>query len=228
MKQKKSSKASLEDRKIFFLLMGFVMVLSLVYIGLEWTNTQVTVYEVVDMSFLEEDELDDVVQTTQQETPPPPPPPEPDVIEALNIVNDDVETATIEIRTEDDKKEVVSIQAPVAAPVIQEEDEEVIFQVVETMPQFPGGDAAMMKYLRDNVRYPVIAQENGVQGRVTCQFVVNRDGSIVDIEVVRSVDPSLDKEAIRVIQSMPKWKPGQQRGKPVRVKYTLPVNFRLQ
>jgi protein TonB len=228
MKQKKSSKASLEDKKIFFLLMGFVMVLSLVYIGLEWTNTQVTVYEVVDLSFLEEDELDDVIQTTQQETPPPPPPPEPDVIEALNIVEDDVETTTIEINTEDDKKEAVSIQAPVAAPVIQEEDEEVIFQVVETMPQFPGGDAAMMKYLRDNIRYPVIAQENGVQGRVTCQFVVNRDGSIVDIEVVRSVDPSLDKEAIRVIQSMPKWKPGQQRGKPVRVKYTLPVNFRLQ
>ena len=96
------------------------------------------------------------------------------------------------------------------------------------MPSFPGGDAALFKFLGENVKYPVIAQENGVQGRVICQFVVNRDGSIVDVEVVRSVDASLDKEAIRVIKSMPKWSPGQQRGKPVRVKYTLPVNFKLQ
>lgn len=227
MKQKKSSKASLEDKKVFFLLIGFVMVLSLVYVGLEWTNTQVTVYEVVDMSFLEEDELDDIVQTTQQETPPPPPPPEPDVVEALNIVEDDVETQTIDVQTEE-REEAVVIQAPVAAPVVVEEDEEVIFQVVENMPQFPGGDTELFKYLSNNIRYPVIAQENGIQGRVICQFVVNRDGSIVDIEVVRSVDPSLDKEAVRVIQSMPKWKAGQQRGKPVRVKYTLPVNFKLQ
>ena len=86
----------------------------------------------------------------------------------------------------------------------------------------------MWSRVGENVKYPVIAQENGVQGRVICQFVVNRDGSIVDVEVVRSVDASLDKEAIRVIKSMPKWSPGQQRGKPVRVKYTLPVNFKLQ
>ena len=97
------------------------------------------------------------------------------------------------------------------------------------MPEFPGGQQALFKYLGDNVKYPVIAQENGIQGRVICQFVVNKDGSIVDIEVVRSGgDPSLDKEAIRVIKSMPKWKPGKQRGKPVRVKFTLPVNFKLQ
>ena len=85
-----------------------------------------------------------------------------------------------------------------------------------------------MKYLAENIKYPMIAQENGIQGRVICQFVVNKDGSIVDINVVRSVDPSLDKEAIRVIKSMPKWKPGMQRGKAVRVKFTLPVVFRLQ
>jgi protein TonB len=96
------------------------------------------------------------------------------------------------------------------------------------MPEFPGGTQALMKYLGESIKYPVIAQENGIQGRVICQFVVNKDGSIVDIEVVRSVDPSLDKEAVRVIKSMPKWTAGRQRGKPVRVKYTLPVNFRLQ
>ena len=103
-----------------------------------------------------------------------------------------------------------------------------VFVIVEKQPEFPGGTQAMMKYLAENIKYPMIAQENGIQGRVICQFVVNKDGSIVDINVVRSVDPSLDKEAIRVIKSMPKWKPGMQRGKAVRVKFTLPVVFRLQ
>ena len=111
----------------------------------------------------------------------------------------------------------------------EEEDDDAVYVVVETMPEFPGGQQALFKYLSENVKYPVIAQENGIQGRVICQFVVNKDGSIVEVEVVRSGgDPSLDKEAVRVIKSMPKWKPGQQRGKPVRVKYTVPVNFKLQ
>ena len=103
-----------------------------------------------------------------------------------------------------------------------------IFEVVENMPDFPGGQAALMQYLAKNIKYPTIAQENGTQGRVIVQFVVNKDGSIVDAKVVRSVDPFLDKEALRVINTMPKWKPGMQRGKPVRVKFTVPVMFRLQ
>ena len=96
------------------------------------------------------------------------------------------------------------------------------------MPEFPGGMAELMKYLQKNIKYPTISQENGVQGRVIVQFVVNRDGSIVDPVVLRSVDPYLDKEALRVVSTMPKWKPGEPRGKPVRVKFTLPVQFRLQ
>lgn len=99
--------------------------------------------------------------------------------------------------------------------------------VVEDMPEFPGGQAALLDYLRKNIKYPRLSQENGVQGRVLVQFVVNKDGSIVDPEVVKNVDPLLDKEALRVISTMPKWKPGSQRGKPVRVRYTVPVNFRL-
>lgn len=109
-----------------------------------------------------------------------------------------------------------------------DENNDEVYVIVEDKPEFPGGDAAMMKYLSENIKYPVIAQENGIQGRVICQFVVNEDGSIVDINVVRSVDPSLDKEAIRVIKSMPKWKPGMQGGKAVRTKYTIPIGFRLQ
>ena len=222
---KKSENASLEKDKLIYVLMGLVFVLSLVYVALEWTEKEVTKYEVADMDFLIEEEID--IQQTSQETPPPPPPPAVQEVEVLNVVEDNVETETIEVTTEETEQEVV-IAAPVEAPV-EEEEEEVVFVIVESMPEFPGGQQALFKYLSENVKYPVIAQENGIQGRVICQFVVNKDGSIVDVEVVRSGgDPSLDKEAIRVIKSMPKWKPGKQRGKPVRVKYTVPVNFKLQ
>ena len=226
MQLKKSPKASLEDKKLAYVLMGLVLVLSICYVAFEWTEKEVTKYEVTDTEFFFEEEID--IQQTTQETPPPPPPPAVQEVEVLNVVEDDVETETIEINTEDDKDVEVVIAPPVEAPV-EEEEEEVIFVVVESMPEFPGGQQALFKYLAENVKYPVIAQENGIQGRVICQFVVNKDGSIVDVVAVRSSgEPSLDKEAIRVIQSMPKWKPGKQRGKPVRVKYTVPVNFRLQ
>ena len=226
MQVKKSEKASLEKDKLVYVLMGLVFVLSLVYVALEWTEREVTKYEVTDTEFLFEEEVD--IQQTSQETPPPPPPPAVQEVEVLNVVEDNVETESIEVNTEDDKAEEVVIAAPVEAPV-EEEEEEVVFVVVESMPEFPGGQQALFKYLSENVKYPVIAQENGIQGRVICQFVVNKDGSIVDVEVVRSGgDASLDKEAVRVIKSMPKWKPGKQRGKAVRVKYTVPVNFKLQ
>lgn len=113
--------------------------------------------------------------------------------------------------------------------IVQEEKkEEKIFEIVEQPPSFPGGEAAMYEWLSKNINYPVIAQENNIQGRVTCQFVVGRSGEIEDVRVVRGMDPSLDKEAIRVIKSMPKWIPGRQGGNAVKVRYTLPVQFRLQ
>lgn len=225
MQLKKSPQANLEDKRFTYLLMGLVFVLSVCYVALEWTEREVTKYEVADMDFLIEEEIE--IQQTTQETPPPPPPPVVQEVEVLNVVEDDVETEEIEINTEDDKDVEVVIQAPVEV-VEEEEEEDVVFVIVEDMPEYPGGNQALMKYLGESIKYPIIAQENGIQGRVICQFVVNKDGSIVDVEVVRSVDPSLDKEAVRVVKAMPKWKPGQQRGKPVRVKYTLPVVFRLQ
>lgn len=224
MQLKKSPKASLEDKKLTYVLMGLIFVLSICFVAFEWTE-QVKKYEVADQDFFFEEEIE--IQQTSQETTPPPPPPAVQEVEVLNVVEDNVETQSIEINTEETKEEVI-IAAPVEAPV-EEEEEEVVFVVVEKMPEFPGGQQALFKYLSENVKYPVIAQENGIQGRVICQFVVNKDGAIVDVEVARtSGDASLDKEAVRVIKSMPKWKPGQQRGKPVRVKYTVPVNFRLQ
>jgi len=228
MQIKKSEKASLEGNKLVYMLMGLVLVLSLCYVALEWTQKEVTTYDQpVDDFGLVEEELDEI-QQTQQETPPPPPPPAVQEVEVLNVVEDNVETESIEVNSEDDKDVEVEVAPPVEV-VEEEEPEDVIFVVVESMPEFPGGPQAMYKFLGENIKYPVIAQENGIQGRVVCQFTVNKDGSLVDIEVVRSGgDASLDKEAVRVIKSMPKWKAGKQRGKPVRVKYTLPVNFKLQ
>lgn len=228
MDVKKSAKASLEDKKRFFLMIGFVMVLSFVYIGLEWTNSEESAYEDINTDFLVESELD-VIQTNQDQTPPPlPPPPTPAVVEVLNVVDNNKITTSININTEDEKNKMVEIiSATIVAPIEEVEDQSV-FQVVETMPSFPGGEIELYKFLSKNVKYPPIAQEKKIRGRVICQFIVNKDGSIVDVVVVQSVDPSLDREAVRVIKAMPKWSPGKQRGKFVRVKYTFPLNFMLQ
>ena len=124
--------------------------------------------------------------------------------------------------------EVLKAKEVIAQPEPPKEEETKVFDFVEQMPSCPGGPSALMQYLSSNIKYPVVAEENGVQGRVVCTFVVERDGSITDVRVIKSVDPSLDKEAVRVVKSMPKWIPGKQNGSAVRVKYTVPVTFRLQ
>ena len=135
----------------------------------------------------------------------------------------------IDVKGNDDKGgEVLKLKEAVAQPEPKPEVENKVFDVVEQMPSFPGGPSALMKYLSENVKYPVVAQENGVQGRVVVSFVVEKDGHITDVKVVRSVDPSLDKEAARVVKSMPSWIPGKQNGSAVRVKYNVPVSFKLQ
>jgi protein TonB len=128
----------------------------------------------------------------------------------------------------DETAEVKHVEEKIAEPEPVKEEETKVFDVVEQMPSFPGGPSALMQYLSSNIKYPVVAEENGVQGRVVCTFVVEKDGSITDVRVVKSVDPSLDKEAARVVKGMPKWIPGKQNGSAVRVKYTVPVTFRLQ
>ena len=131
-------------------------------------------------------------------------------------------------RTVEAVRNDIAVAAPPPPPAPKPEVATKVFDVVEEMPSFPGGQGALMSYLASNIKYPVVAQENGVQGRVIVSFVVERDGSISDVRVARSVDPSLDREAQRVVQSMPRWKPGKQNGSAVRVKYTVPVVFRLQ
>ena len=229
MEIKKTPKADLENKKSTWLLVGYVIVLAFMFIAFEWTKRDIkidTSQAITDLVFEEE-----IIPITEQpeQAAPPPPPAAPPIAETLTIVEDDADVEETTIATSEETNQAVEIKyVPVAAEE-EEPEEQTIFEVVEQMPEFPnGGMAGLMQYLSKNIKYPTIAQENGTQGRVTVQFVVNRDGSIVDAKVLRGVDPYLDKEAIRVISSMPKWKPGMQRGKAVRVKYTVPVMFRLQ
>lgn len=227
MEVKKSPKADLEGKKTTWLLLGYVFILAVMFIAFEWSerDKKVTTDTGISEVFFEEE----IIPITEQEQKVTPPPPEaPKMEEVLEIVKNDakVEESTIQASEETGKAVEVKYVAPV---VIEEEPEEQqIFQVVEEMPEFPGGMGECLKFLGKNIKYPTISQENGVQGKVIVQFVVNKDGTIVDPVVVRSVDPYLDKEALRVIATMPKWKPGKQRGKAVRVKYTVPVTFKLQ
>lgn len=227
MEIKKSPKADLENKRSMFGLLGLVVALSFMYICFEWTETEVKKVEVSVSDQIDiEEEVE--IQQTQQNTPPPPPPPPPAAVvnEVLEIVKNEEVVVSKEIQGED-VNQVVEIPTVVEQPQEQEEVEE-IFTIVEEKPSFPGGDKALMEYLSKNIKYPTIAQEAGIKGRVTVSFVVNKDGKIVDVQVVRGVHESLDKEAVRVVQSMPAWKPGKQSGKPVRARYTLPVMFKLQ
>ena len=229
MEIKKTPKAALENKKSTWLLVGYVIVLAFMFIAFEWTKRDIkidTSQAITDLVFEEE-----IIPITEQpeQAAPPPPPAAPPIAETLTIVEDDADVEETTIATSEETNQAVEIKYVPVAVEEEEPEEQTIFEVVEQMPEFPnGGMAGLMQYLSKNIKYPTIAQENGTQGRVTVQFVVNRDGSIVDAKVLRGVDPYLDKEAIRVISSMPKWKPGMQRGKAVRVKYTVPVMFRLQ
>lgn len=224
---KKSSKANLETHKVTSILMGVVVAISVLFFAFEWSSkTKKLDASIVAQDVLAEEEIE--ITRHDPAPPPPPPPPAPEAPEEIEVVQEKVEQK-IEINTEDDasKRQMETFVPPPPPKPKTEEVSEEIFVVVEKQPEFPGGNTAMMKFLSSNIKYPVIAQENGIHGRVICNFVVERDGSITDVQVVRGVDPSLDKEAVRVIQSMPKWEPGKQRGSAVRVRFTLPVVFRL-
>ena len=226
MEIKKSEKADLEKGKSTALLIGFVMVLALLFVALEWTQRD----KKIDLSGLIVAEVsleEEMVPITLPEKKTVPPPPQSvTVADIIEIVEDDADIEETTIASTEDQTEYIEIKE-IDNIVVEEEPEEAPFMVVEKMPEFPGGMTALMQYLQKNIKYPAVCRENNIQGRVLIQFIVNRDGSIVEPEVVKSVNPYLDKEALRVISGMPKWSPGEQRGKPVRVKYTVPVNFKL-
>ena len=227
MEIKKSERADLEKGKSTSLLIGFVMALAVMFVALEWTQREVEdnseLFMARDVSLNEEM----VPITLPEKKTVPPPPAAVTKAEIIEIVEDDADIEEDIMASTEDQSEWVDLTEYDVVEVEPEPEEEAPFMVVEDMPEFPGGTAALLEYLRKNIKYPAICRENNIQGRVIVSFVVNKDGAIVDPEVVKSVNPSLDKEAVRVISNMPPWKPGMQRGKPVRVKYTVPVNFRL-
>lgn len=226
MELKKSKKADLEHKRNIFFLIGLVVSLMICLTAFEWKGVAEEVENLGNLSEVNvEDEI--IPITRAEEIKPPPPPPPPKVVEVLNIVEDDTNIDDeLEIEdTEADDKTVIDI-----APIIQEKEEEEetqVFFIVEEMPEFPGGEKALVSFLVSSVKYPVIAQESGVHGTVTVSFVIEKDGSVTDVAILRSIDPSLDKEALRVVRTLPRWKPGMQRGKPVRVSYRVPIAFKL-
>ena len=228
MEIKKSPKADLENKKTTNLLIGAILTLSVLFIGFEWSERDKQV--ATDTGLTEIVFEEEIIPITEQEQPKqaPPPPEAPKVEEVLEIMDNDSDVEESTIQASDDTQAAVEVKYTPVEVEEEEVEEQQIFQVVEEMPEFPGGMAECMKWLSKNIKYPTISQENGVQGRVIVQFVINRDGSIVDAKVVRGVDPYLDKEALRVVNQMPKWSPGKQRGKAVRCQFTLPVQFRLQ
>lgn len=227
MERKKSNKADLEDKKGIFLQIGLVVVLGITLAAFEWSsrpNMENTLGELADVDL--EEEI--IPITREQEVKPPPPPPPPKVTEVLNIVEDDVEIEDeliIEDAEADQSMEIEIVEFEEEEEVAEEE----VFFIVEDMPSFQGqGQEGFRTWIAKNLRYPEIAAENGISGKVYVQFAVNSRGEVVDAVVVRGVDPALDKEAVRVVMSSPQWAPGKQRGKPVKVQFTFPINFVLQ
>ena len=237
METNKTLNEELRSQKSTGILIGYVLALAAMFVAFEYTQREIKIVETEKIYDFKMEE--DMIPITQQQVVvAPPPAAAPKVAEIINIVEDETEIPEEEVETSEEMNQaitaVVGTGAPSAVvatgpvgPVVEADDDDRIYDVVEQNAQFPGGDAECMKWLAENLKYPSICQEQGVRGRVVVKFVVNRDGSIVDVEIVRSPDPNLSKEAERVVKMMPKWQPARQGNKAVRSRFNLPVMFRL-
>ena len=229
MEIKKTEKANLENKKLLFVEIGLIISLLIVFIAFEWTQAEVKVSNLEDTTQVVTEE--EIIPITQ-ETPPPPPsaPKIPILSDQIDIVDDEIKIDDdMFMNLEDDASIGVEIMDYVEVQEEVVEEEAIPFQLVEEKPSFQGGDANQFsKWVNSRLVYPEIAHKNGVQGRVVLQFTVEKDGSVTKVRVLRGVDPSLDKEAVRVVSMSPKWKPGKQRDRAVPVTYTFPVIFQLR
>ncbi len=229
MEVKKSPKVDLESNRNVYFMIGLVVSLGIMLLAFEWTAKPTKAGSLGEINAADvEEEI--IPITREQEIKPPPPPPPPKVVEVLNIVDDKaiIDDDLMIDDSEADDQTLINVAPVISAKEEEEEEEAQVFFIVEDMPEFPGGEMALRTYIANAIKYPVIAQENGIQGKVYVTFVVGKDGSVSNASIARGVDPSIDKEALRVINTLPKWKPGKQRGKPVNVSYTVPINFQLQ
>ena len=229
MEIKKSEKANLENKKLLFVEIGLVVALGITLFAFEWTSKETRVAMLDDQAQVV---LEEEIIPITHDTPPPPPaaPKIPVLSDQIDIVDDEIELEDdLFMNLEDDASLGVEIMDYVEVEEEAVEEEAIPFQLVEEKPSFQGGDANQFsKWVNQRLVYPEIAKENGVQGRVTLQFTVEKDGTVTKVKVLRGVDPSLDKEAVRVVSMSPKWKPGKQRDRAVPVTYTFPVIFQLR
>lgn len=227
MRTIKSSKADLESKRFIFKEIGIIIALGLVLWAFELKSYE---GQEIDIQMrIADDTPEEMIEITlQKHTPPPPKPIQQTTV--IEIVENDIEVEDeIEIDVEADQDTEVEEYIPLAIVEEDEEEEEApVFNVVESMPQFPGGNAGRIAYLNENMKYPLMALESGIQGKVFVSFVVEKDGSITDVKVLRGIGGGCDEEAIRVVQNMPKWNPGKQRNVPVRVQFNMPIHFILR
>lgn len=229
MEAKKTQKADLENRRGLFLEIGLVVILAAVLVAFNVRKYDKEVKNVSTRTVASEIDAD-ILNTPPEETPPPPPE-EPEVVATdLTVVENDAElTNEVGLINADDNAN--KAQEEFTRVEVEEEVEEVeeeIFLVVEEDAEFPGGLEALSKYLSENIKYPQLAKENNIEGRVFVSFVVEKDGRVGNIKILRDIGGGCGAEAVRVVKSMPRWKPGKQRGKPVRSQFNLPVNFSLK
>ncbi len=226
MELKKSIKADLEWRKPIFFQIGIFLSLLIVLAMFELFGTSEK--DAVEFEYSGAIVTEDVILQTEQPKELPPPPPAPMTTTIIEIIDDNIRIETdFEVDAESDESTVTQ-EYEYVEYVPEEVQEEEIFVVVEESPEFPGGEEARLQFLRDNIVYPRIARDAGVEGRVIVGFVVEPDGRITNVKIIRGKVQSLDEEALRVTKMMPRWKPGKQRGKSVRVQFTMPITFLLQ
>ncbi len=227
MERKKSLKADLEGKRNTFFLIGLVVALGLVFTAFEWTSKprKAELQGGTPVYFVE-DEIPPILKEPKEQAPEPE---KPKVIELINIIPDEIAIAEDPIFDLGEPGDPVIVDLPVFPTVPADKPEEQIFvNTVEVPAEFPGGERGLYKYISDHVKYPIIAQENGVQGKVYVNFVVDENGDAINVTVGRAGDASLDAEAIRVIESLPRFRPAKQGGRTVKVYYTAVINFQLQ
>ncbi len=229
MEIKKTEGASLENKRLLFIEIGLIIALAVTYGAFSWSTKekQTAVLDAGPAVAIEEE----TIPITQEAPPPPPETPKVPVLsDQIDIIDDDIQVEDNILNLDDNDDLVIEIKDYIEGPEEEEiEEEEIPYVFVEQKPSFKGGDAnAFSKWVASQLVYPEIAKENGVQGRVMISFTIKADGSVANVRVTRSLDPALDKEAVRVVSSSPKWTPGKQRDRAVNVTYSLPVIFQLR
>ncbi len=226
MEIKKSPKADLQNKRGLLLEIGLIIALALVIVAFAYTPKEHRI-DKVDLNYGPVEE--EIVEITRQDQKPPEPPKKVEVkviADLLQVVNNETKIDTNFDFTEFDEDAEVLQTVEIKEEVVEDDQP---FLVAETMPSFQGGDLNKFRtWVQQNVKFPQIALENGIAGRVVLTFVIEKDGRLTNIEVLQTPDRSLSEEAIRVLNKSPKWSPGKQRNQVVRVKYTLPVDFRMQ